>query len=65
MDAIAKVKKFMEPKSVALIGISSRVGKGSLNILENLTELGFPGKIYPVNPNIQELLGRKVFLDIG
>jgi len=65
MDAIAKVKKFMEPKSVALIGISSRVGKGSLNILENLTELGFPGKIYPVNPNIQELLGRKVFPDIG
>jgi acyl-CoA synthetase (NDP forming) len=59
------MKKFMEPRSVALVGISSKVGKGSLNLLENLLQIGFPGKIYPVNPNIKELLGQKVFLDIG
>ena len=59
------MKKFMEPRSVALVGISSKVGKGSLNLLENLLQIGFPGKIYPVNPNIQELLGQKVFPDIG
>ena len=64
MDAFVKMKKFMEPKSVALIGISSKVGKGSLNILENLMRLGFAGKVFPVNPNIKELLGQKVFPDV-
>ena len=59
------MKKFMEPRSVALVGISSKVGRGSLNLLENLLQIGFPGKIYPVNPNIRELLGQKVFSDIG
>lgn len=54
----------MEPKSVALIGISRKVGKGTLNVLENLIQIGFKGEIYPVNPNIQELLGQKVFPDI-
>ena len=64
-EAVLRMKKFMEPRSVALVGISSKVGKGSLNLLENLLQIGFPGKIYPVNPNIQELLGQKVFPDIG
>jgi len=59
------MKKFMEPRSVAFIGMSSRVGKGSLNLFENLLQIGFPGKIYPVNPKIQELLGRKVYPDIS
>jgi acetate---CoA ligase (ADP-forming) len=58
------MKKFMEPRSVALIGISSKVGKGSLNLFENLLQIGYPGKIYPVNPKIQKLLGQEVFKDI-
>lgn len=58
------MKKFLEPRSVALIGISSKVGKGSLNLFENLVEMGFPGKIYPINPNAQQLLGQKVFPNI-
>lgn len=64
MDAFPRIKKFMEPESVALIGISRRVGKGSLNILENLKRLGFAGQVFPVNPNIKELLGQKVFPDV-
>jgi acetyltransferase len=64
MKNLALMKKFMEPGSLALVGISSKVGKGSLNLFENLLQMGFPGKIYPVNPNIQELLGQKVFPDI-
>ena len=58
------MKKFMEPRSVALIGISSKVGKGSLNLFENLLQMGYPGKIYPVNPKMQRLLGREVFPNI-
>ncbi len=64
MEIVSIMKKFLEPSSVALIGISSKVGKGSLNLFENLVKMGFPGKIYPINPNVQELLGKKVFPDI-
>jgi acyl-CoA synthetase (NDP forming) len=64
MDAFAKMKKFMEPRSVALVGISSRVGKGSLNIMGNLMRLGFAGQVFLINPNIRELLGQKVFPDV-
>jgi acyl-CoA synthetase (NDP forming) len=58
------MKKFMEPRSVALIGISSEIRRGSLNLLGNLLQIGFPGKIFPVNPKIQKLLDQKVYPDI-
>ena len=59
-----KIKRFMEPRSVALIGIPSNVDKDHLNVLENLIRMGFTGKIFPVNPKIQELLGHKAFPDV-
>ena len=65
MEVREHIRRFMEPSSVALIGVSSKVGKGSLNILENLIQLGFKGKIYPINPKIHELLGYKVLPEVG
>ena len=64
MDALVNMKKFMEPASVALIGISSRAGESSLSVLGNLMRWGFAGKVFPVNPNMKELLGQKVFPDV-
>lgn len=55
---------FLEPKSVALIGVSQKTGKGSFNILENLTKFGYTGKIFPVNPNANEILGFKTYKDV-
>lgn len=60
MEVVSIMKKFLEPRSVALVGVSSKIGKGSLNLFENLVKIGFPGRIYPINPNLQELLGQKV-----
>ena len=51
----------MEPESVAIIGVSRLTGPGSLNILENLINAGFSGRIYPVNPNADEILGLKCY----
>ena len=64
MDVREQMRRFMEPRSIALIGVPSKVGKGALNILENLLQLGFKGEIYPVNPRIRELLGHQVFPDV-
>ena len=55
------LKSFVEPSSVALIGVSRRTGEGSFNILENLLNAGFPGRMYPVNPNASEILGIKTY----
>ncbi len=58
------MKKFMEPESVALIGISRKSGPGSFNVMENMIKFGFSGKIFPVNPNAREILGKKAYPNV-
>jgi acyl-CoA synthetase (NDP forming) len=58
------MKNFFEPKSVALIGISRKSGPGSLNLMERMIQFGYPGQIYPVNPNAKKILGRKAYPDV-
>ncbi len=55
---------FMDPKSVALIGISRRSGPGSFNLMEIMFDFGYSGDIYPVNPNAREILGKKTYPSI-
>jgi acetyltransferase len=64
MDVVSQIKKFFEPKSVAIFGVSRRTGKDAFNILDNLLSYGYKGKIYPVNPNATEILGIKTYPDI-
>ncbi|MCL2766709.1 MAG: acetate--CoA ligase family protein, partial [Peptococcaceae bacterium] len=50
-------KKLTDPESVALVGVTSRTGKGSNNPLEVMLEWGYQGKIYPINPKGGSILG--------
>jgi len=59
------LRAFFEPKSVAVIGASRTPGKGGYNIIENLLRLGYPGKIYPVNPRANQILGLAVYHEMG
>jgi acyl-CoA synthetase (NDP forming) len=58
------MKNFMEPESVALIGLSRKSGPGSFNLMENMTGFGFSGKIFPINPKADMILGKKVYPNI-
>jgi acetyltransferase len=58
------MQNFMNPSSVALIGISRRSGPGAFNLMENMIEFGFGGEIYPVNPNSPEILGQKAYPNV-
>jgi len=58
------MRNFMEPESVALIGISRKSGPGSFNLMENMVEFGFSGKIFPINPKANRILGKKVYPNI-
>ncbi|NIO38575.1 CoA-binding protein [Candidatus Bathyarchaeota archaeon] len=56
-----KLKCFFEPKSVAVVGASRNPVKFGHILLKNLIDLGFQGKIYPVNPNADKVLGLQAY----
>jgi len=55
------LKYFFEPESVAIIGASKTPGKAGNEILKNLLANEFRGKIFPVNPTEEEIMGFKSF----
>ncbi len=61
MNAAEQMRKFVEPKSVAIFGVSRRTGETANNILENLQSYDYQGRIYPINPNATEILGVKTY----
>jgi acetyltransferase len=64
MTTIDQMKLFFEPKSVAILGLSRKTGPGSFNILDCLQLHSYEGKVYPVNPNAQEILGIRCYSSI-
>lgn len=58
---IEKLDKIFNPRSVAVIGASRTVGKIGHQVLKDIIDGGFRGKIYPVNPNADEILGLKCY----
>jgi acyl-CoA synthetase (NDP forming) len=48
---------FFEPRSVAVIGASKTPGKAGNEILVNMVANGYRGRIFPVNPGGEEILG--------
>ncbi|MEW6592578.1 MAG: CoA-binding protein [Candidatus Hadarchaeota archaeon] len=58
------LKSFFEPSSVAVVGASREPGKLGYSILKNIIDAGFRGKIYPVNPKADEVLGLKCYPSI-
>lgn len=57
--------RFLNPGSVAVVGASRKTGKGSFNLIERMIEFGFKGKIYPLNPSAQEIMGLKAYQRVG
>ena len=60
-----KIKLFFNPSSVAVLGATDRKGTAGKTILENLLHGSDSRKIYPVNPNREEVLGLKCYPDIN
>jgi acetate---CoA ligase (ADP-forming) len=56
---------FFSPESIALIGASRDQEKIPGRLLSMLRKNGFPGKIYPVNPNYGDIDGLECFSSIA
>ena len=52
---------FFEPSSVAIVGASREPGKLGHEVLRNIIDAGFQGKLYPINPKADEVLGLKCY----
>jgi acetyltransferase len=55
---------FFEPKSIALIGASTKELSIGNVIIKNLLHYGFTGPIYPINPKVDEIRGLKAYPSI-
>jgi acetate---CoA ligase (ADP-forming) len=56
--------RLMEPKTVAVVGASQRAARGN-GVINNLINLHFPGKIFPINPKYNEILGLPCYPDLA
>lgn len=52
------------PRSIALIGASSDAKKNTSRPQRYLRKFGYPGKIFPINPGRDEILGDKAYPDV-
>ncbi|PKO20691.1 MAG: acyl-CoA synthetase [Chloroflexi bacterium HGW-Chloroflexi-1] len=55
---------FTNPGGVAVIGASASPGKLGYQVLENIVQYGYEGKVYPVNPKAEEILGLPVYKSV-
>ena len=58
---LAGIEAIFNPGSVAVIGASDNPGKLGSHVMRSLTEGRYPGRIYPVNPGKDEILGIKTY----
>ncbi|MCW4055915.1 MAG: CoA-binding protein, partial [Candidatus Bathyarchaeota archaeon] len=55
------LKCFFEPESVAIVGASRTQYKFGHSLLLNVLNLGYTGRVYPVNPNADRLQNLQVY----
>lgn len=60
MDA-ETLSAFFNARGVAVLGASTKPNKLSYGILKNLLQYGYKGEVYPINPNADSILGKRVY----
>jgi acyl-CoA synthetase (NDP forming) len=59
--ALEKMRCLLDPRSVAVIGASRSPFKWGSIILKHVLEGGFGGKVYPVNPREEVIMGLRAY----
>jgi len=63
MEDPVMLEELLYPRTLAVVGASKTPGKVGYAILENLLKSGYSGKIIPVNPTTDELMGLRCYKD--
>ncbi|MBI4246753.1 MAG: acetate--CoA ligase family protein, partial [Candidatus Rokubacteria bacterium] len=61
----SRLAAFLNPGSIALVGCPRDLDRPGARPLVYLTQHGYPGRLYPVNPRHAEIAGRRVYPSLG
>jgi acyl-CoA synthetase (NDP forming) len=59
------LSRFLNPRGVAVVGASNDLSRIGGQPLRLLTEFGYAGKVYPVNPKYSEIKGLACYPDVA
>ena len=65
MTSVHRLEPLLNPGSVALVGVSERVGSLGEWVLNTFLSGGYRGDLYLVNPRYDEMAGRRCYHDLG
>jgi acetyl coenzyme A synthetase (ADP forming)-like protein len=63
-EIVAGMKRIFSPKGIAIIGASGDPSKLGYSTVKNIIDGGYKGKIYPINPKADEILGLKCYKSV-
>src|SRR5690349_7465988 len=58
------LSRFLNPRGIAVVGVSAEPSRIGGQALKLLTDFGYKGEIYPVNPRYPEVHGLKCYPDL-
>jgi len=60
-DVAAEIEAIFHPRSIAVVGASANPDTPGYDYISSLQKFGYSGRIYPVNPRAEEILGLPAF----
>lgn len=64
-DSASDLSRFLAPRGVAVVGVSNEPSRIGGQALKLLTDFGYAGRIYPVNPKYGEVKGITCYPDVA
>ena len=64
-EIVRQMNKVMKPDAVAVIGASDETGKIGNSVMKNLINGGYKGRIYPINPTADKIMGLPAFKSVA
>lgn len=59
------ITRLLAPRSIAVVGASTNPNKSGGIILQNIVDGGFAGRILPINPRAETILGHRCYASIA
>ncbi len=63
-EIVTGMKRIFSPAGIAIIGASGDPSKLGYSTVKNIIDGGYKGKIYPINPKADEILGLKCYMSV-
>lgn len=60
----APIDNFFKPRGIAIVGASAKPGSPNNQIVEFAKQMSLIGKVFPVNPSVEEIAGLKAYPDV-